>query len=145
MCDGKVCVVSAVKKKAKSVVQGGSGNDFLADCSKVYSARQSSAVNSSFQSYRKLKVTERLMHQEKTSRMLITGLLQSRHCSWRSCCTVICSAVTYGMVSANMYYYTRVMSQLFLDSPLSAEDSSTFRHLSTMEDFWKVTQGQMCI
>uniref|UniRef100_A0A4W6BZI6 Polycystin-2 n=1 Tax=Lates calcarifer TaxID=8187 RepID=A0A4W6BZI6_LATCA len=49
--------------------------------------------------------------------------------------------LTYGMVSANMYYYTRVMSQLFLDSPLSAEDSSTFRHLSTMEDFWKFTEG----
>lgn len=48
------------------------------------------------------------------------------------------SPVTYGMVSANMYYYTKVMSQLFLDSPLSAGDPATFRSLSTMEDFWKV-------
>ncbi|XP_035516344.1 polycystin-2 isoform X2 [Morone saxatilis] len=49
--------------------------------------------------------------------------------------------LTYGMVSANMYYYTKVMSQLFLDSPLSAGDPSTFRSLSTMEDFWKFTEG----
>ncbi|XP_040003040.1 polycystin-2 isoform X2 [Xiphias gladius] len=49
--------------------------------------------------------------------------------------------LTYGMVSANMYYYTRVMSQLFLDTPLSTGDPSTFRHLSTMEDFWKFTEG----
>uniref|UniRef100_A0A8C2WHB1 Polycystic kidney disease 2 n=1 Tax=Cyclopterus lumpus TaxID=8103 RepID=A0A8C2WHB1_CYCLU len=45
------------------------------------------------------------------------------------------------MVSANMYYYTKVMSQLFLDTPLSAGDPSSFRSLSTMEDFWKFTEG----
>ncbi|XP_010751587.2 polycystin-2 isoform X2 [Larimichthys crocea] len=49
--------------------------------------------------------------------------------------------LTYGMVSANMYYYTKVMSQLFLDTPLSAGDPATFRSLSTMEDFWKFTEG----
>lgn len=49
-----------------------------------------------------------------------------------------CVSVTYGMVSTNMYYYTKVMSQLFLDTPLSSGDATTFRSLSTMEDFWKV-------
>ncbi|XP_013887336.1 polycystin-2 isoform X2 [Austrofundulus limnaeus] len=49
--------------------------------------------------------------------------------------------LTYGMVNANMYYYTKVMSQLFLDTPLSPGDPITFRSLSTMEDFWKFTQG----
>lgn len=49
--------------------------------------------------------------------------------------------LTYGMVSSNMYYYTKVMSQLFLDTPLSTRDPSTFRSLSTMEDFWKFTEG----
>ncbi|XP_041641250.1 polycystin-2 [Cheilinus undulatus] len=49
--------------------------------------------------------------------------------------------LTYGMVSANMYYYTKVMSQLFLDTPLSAGDPCTFRSLATMEDFWKFTEG----
>lgn len=52
--------------------------------------------------------------------------------------TVKSSAVTYGMVSANMYYYTKVMSQLFLDTPLSAGDPATFRSLATVDDFWKV-------
>ncbi|PWA30714.1 hypothetical protein CCH79_00009178 [Gambusia affinis] len=49
--------------------------------------------------------------------------------------------LTYGMVNSNMYYYTKVMSQLFLDTTLSPGDQTTFRSLSTMEDFWKFTQG----
>ncbi|XP_057700232.1 polycystin-2 [Corythoichthys intestinalis] len=49
--------------------------------------------------------------------------------------------LTYGMVSANMYYYTKVMSQLFLDTPLSHGDPTTFRSISTMDDFWKFTEG----
>lgn len=52
-------------------------------------------------------------------------------------------AVTYGMVSANMYYYTKVMSQLFLDTPLSPGVPATFRTLATMEDFWTVTTSQI--
>ena len=55
-------------------------------------------------------------------------------CLWM----IISSTVTYGMVSTNMYYYTKVMSQLFLDTPLSTGNHATFRSLSTMEDFWKV-------
>lgn len=42
------------------------------------------------------------------------------------------------MVSTNMYYYTKVMSQLFVDTPLTSGDPTTFKSLSTMEDFWKV-------
>ncbi|CAL1601105.1 unnamed protein product [Knipowitschia caucasica] len=49
--------------------------------------------------------------------------------------------LTYGMVSVNMYYYTKVMSQLFLDSPLSVGDPTSFRNLATMDDFWKYTEG----
>ncbi|XP_061626834.1 polycystin-2 [Phyllopteryx taeniolatus] len=49
--------------------------------------------------------------------------------------------LTYGMVSTNMYYYTKVMSQLFLDTPLSTGEAATFRSLSTMEHFWKFTEG----
>ncbi|XP_051939585.1 polycystin-2 isoform X1 [Hippocampus zosterae] len=49
--------------------------------------------------------------------------------------------LTYGMVSTNMYYYTKVMSQLFLDTPISPGEAATFRKLSTMEDFWKFTEG----
>lgn len=46
--------------------------------------------------------------------------------------------VSYGMVNSNIYYYTRVMSQLFLDTPVSKMEKTNFRSLSTMEDFWKV-------
>ncbi|KAM9399908.1 polycystin-2-like isoform 3-T4 [Salvelinus alpinus] len=49
--------------------------------------------------------------------------------------------LTYGMVGSNMYYYTKVMSQLFLDTPLSPGDTATFRSLSTMGEFWKFTEG----
>uniref|UniRef100_A0A8C1HWK7 Polycystin-2 n=1 Tax=Cyprinus carpio carpio TaxID=630221 RepID=A0A8C1HWK7_CYPCA len=49
--------------------------------------------------------------------------------------------LTYGMVSTNMYYYTKVMSQLFLDTPLTSREPTTFKTLSTMEDFWKFTEG----
>uniref|UniRef100_A0A673ZD50 Polycystin-2 n=1 Tax=Salmo trutta TaxID=8032 RepID=A0A673ZD50_SALTR len=45
------------------------------------------------------------------------------------------------MVGSNMYYYTKVMSQLFLDTPLSPGDTATFRSLSTMSEFWKFTEG----
>ncbi|XP_059903506.1 polycystin-2 isoform X1 [Gadus macrocephalus] len=54
---------------------------------------------------------------------------------------IITCILTYGMVSTNMYYYTKVMSQLFLDTPLSTGNHATFRSLSTMEDFWKFTEG----
>uniref|UniRef100_A0A4W4H2S9 Polycystin-2 n=1 Tax=Electrophorus electricus TaxID=8005 RepID=A0A4W4H2S9_ELEEL len=49
--------------------------------------------------------------------------------------------LTYGMVNTNMYYYTKVMSQLFLDLPLSSGDGTTFRTLATMDDFWKYIEG----
>lgn len=58
---------------------------------------------------------------------------------------VLFFTVTYGMVSANMYYYTKIMSQLFLDTPLSPGDPATFRTLATMEDFWKVKMSQILL
>ncbi|KAM6972276.1 polycystin-2 isoform 2-T2 [Aplochiton taeniatus] len=49
--------------------------------------------------------------------------------------------LTYGMVSSNMHYYTKVMTELFVDTPLSPGDPTTFSSLSTMDDFWKFTEG----
>lgn len=46
--------------------------------------------------------------------------------------------MTYGMMSSSVYYYTRVMSQLFLDTPVSKTEKTNFKTLSSMEDFWKV-------
>lgn len=55
---------------------------------------------------------------------------------------VVC-ILTYGMASSNTYYYTKVMSQLFLETPISKRESNTFKTLSTMEDFWKYTEGPL--
>ncbi|XP_032876055.1 polycystin-2 [Amblyraja radiata] len=55
---------------------------------------------------------------------------------------VLCIS-TYGMVSSNMYYYTKVMSSLFLDTPLSENEISNFRNIANMDDFWKFTEGPL--
>ncbi|KAJ6655408.1 hypothetical protein lerEdw1_005405 [Lerista edwardsae] len=55
---------------------------------------------------------------------------------------VLC-ILSYGMVSSSMYYYTKVMSQLFLDAPVSKMETTNFKTLSTMEDFWKFTEGPL--
>uniref|UniRef100_A0A670Z240 Polycystin-2 n=2 Tax=Pseudonaja textilis TaxID=8673 RepID=A0A670Z240_PSETE len=56
---------------------------------------------------------------------------------------VVLSILSYGMVNSNIYYYTKVMSQLFLDTPVSKVEKTNFRSLSTMEDFWKFTEGPL--
>ncbi|XP_060542949.1 polycystin-2 isoform X1 [Pantherophis guttatus] len=56
---------------------------------------------------------------------------------------VVLSVLSYGMVNSNIYYYTRVMSQLFLDTPVSKMEKTNFRSLSTMEDFWKFSEGPL--
>ncbi|KAJ8336193.1 hypothetical protein SKAU_G00395360 [Synaphobranchus kaupii] len=48
--------------------------------------------------------------------------------------------LTYGMVSSNMYFYTKVMSQLFLETPVPNGDKTTFKSLTTMDEFWKFTE-----
>uniref|UniRef100_A0A4W3J2G4 Polycystin-2 n=1 Tax=Callorhinchus milii TaxID=7868 RepID=A0A4W3J2G4_CALMI len=56
---------------------------------------------------------------------------------------VILCILTYGMVSSTMYYYTKVMSDLFLDTPFAANEKANFRSLSSMDDFWKYTDGPL--
>lgn len=46
-------------------------------------------------------------------------------------------SVTFGMTSTTMYYYTKVMSDLFLDT--THESGGTFRTITNVEDFWKVS------
>ena len=45
--------------------------------------------------------------------------------------------VTFGMTSTTMYYYTKVMSDLFLDTS-NGVNGGTFRTLTSVDDFWKV-------
>lgn len=40
------------------------------------------------------------------------------------------------MASTTMYYYTKVMSDLFLDS--SSTGGKSFRAITSVDDFWKV-------
>lgn len=49
-------------------------------------------------------------------------------------------SVTFGMTSPTMYYYTKVMSELFLDSPFE-DTKNTFRGMTTMMDFWRVRRS----
>lgn len=51
--------------------------------------------------------------------------------------------VTYGMMSSSVYYYTRIMSQLFLDTPVSRTEKTNFKTLSSVEDFWKFAEGAL--
>ncbi|XP_078059807.1 polycystin-2 [Mustelus asterias] len=56
---------------------------------------------------------------------------------------VILCILTCGMVSSNMYYYTKVMASLFLDTSFSENERTSFRSVSNMDDFWKFTEGPL--
>ncbi|KAE8630855.1 hypothetical protein XENTR_v10000990 [Xenopus tropicalis] len=56
---------------------------------------------------------------------------------------VIVCVLTYSMVTSNMFYYTKGMSQLFLDGPVSKDERTNFKTLLTMDDFWKFTEGPL--
>uniref|UniRef100_A0A5F8GGN5 Polycystin 2 like 1, transient receptor potential cation channel n=1 Tax=Monodelphis domestica TaxID=13616 RepID=A0A5F8GGN5_MONDO len=49
--------------------------------------------------------------------------------------------LTYGMTSSSAYYYTKVMSELFLQTPSASGVS--FQTISSMKDFWGFAQGPL--
>ncbi|XP_008568826.1 PREDICTED: polycystic kidney disease 2-like 1 protein isoform X2 [Galeopterus variegatus] len=49
--------------------------------------------------------------------------------------------LTYGMTSSSAYYYTKVMSELFLHTP--SDTGVAFRDISSMADFWDFAQGPL--
>lgn len=53
---------------------------------------------------------------------------------------VIC-VITFGMTSTTMYYYTKVMSDLFLDN--EDDNKVTFRTMTRVEDFWSYMKGPL--
>lgn len=55
---------------------------------------------------------------------------------------VILCIVTFGMTSSTMYYYTKVMSELFLDGQFQ-DTKNTFRGMTTMHDFWRFAEGPL--
>ncbi|XP_078421465.1 polycystin-2-like protein 1 [Cetorhinus maximus] len=49
--------------------------------------------------------------------------------------------LTYGMTSSNAYYYTKVMSNLFLST--AGDTGVTFQTIHSMADFWSYAQGPL--
>uniref|UniRef100_G3TE93 Polycystin-2-like protein 1 n=1 Tax=Loxodonta africana TaxID=9785 RepID=G3TE93_LOXAF len=49
--------------------------------------------------------------------------------------------LTYGMTSSSAYYYTKVMSELFLHTP--SDTGVSFQTISSMADFWDFAQGPL--
>ncbi|XP_031457941.1 polycystic kidney disease 2-like 1 protein [Phasianus colchicus] len=49
--------------------------------------------------------------------------------------------LTYGMTSSNAYYYTKVMSELFLQT--SSDNRVSFQSIGSMADFWVYAQGPL--
>ncbi|KAI1894633.1 hypothetical protein AGOR_G00117770 [Albula goreensis] len=49
--------------------------------------------------------------------------------------------LTYGMTSSNAYYYTKVMTDLFVNTP--SETGVKFQSISSMADLWDFTQGPL--
>ncbi|KAM6415897.1 polycystin-2-like protein 1 [Rhynochetos jubatus] len=49
--------------------------------------------------------------------------------------------LTYGMTSSNAYYYTKVMSELFLQT--STDGRVSFHSIGSMADFWVYAQGPL--
>ncbi|MBN3309464.1 PKD2 protein, partial [Amia calva] len=84
----------------------------------------------------------RLMEDRDTSRERYLKNVLRELVTYIAFLVILC-ILTYGMVSSNMYYYTKVMSQLFLDTPVSRAEQTTFRGLASMDDFWKFTEGPL--
>ncbi|XP_033070021.1 polycystin-2 isoform X2 [Trachypithecus francoisi] len=84
----------------------------------------------------------RLMEESSTNREKYLKSVLRELVTYLLFLLVLC-ILTYGMMSSNVYYYTRMMSQLFLDTPVSKTENTNFKTLSSMEDFWKFTEGSL--
>ncbi|XP_064627409.1 polycystin-2-like isoform X2 [Lineus longissimus] len=55
---------------------------------------------------------------------------------------IVLCILTFGMTSSTMFYYTKVMSELFLDTSFP-DTKNTFRGLTTMHDFWRFAESPL--
>nr|QCO69757.1 polycystin-2 [Amphibalanus improvisus] len=55
---------------------------------------------------------------------------------------IVLCVLTFGMTSPTMYYYTKVLSELFLDAPY-ADTRNNFRGSTQVMDFWRFVEGPM--
>ncbi|XP_062826399.1 polycystin-2-like protein 2 isoform X3 [Anolis carolinensis] len=51
--------------------------------------------------------------------------------------------LTFGMVSTDMYYLNKVMSNLFLETPLSDTDKTDFTTMGSISDYWEFLEGPL--
>ncbi|XP_019390278.1 PREDICTED: polycystic kidney disease 2-like 2 protein [Crocodylus porosus] len=51
--------------------------------------------------------------------------------------------LTFGMVNTDMYYLNKVMSNLFLETPVSETDEANFDSIGSITDFWKFAEGPL--
>nr|XP_025729326.1 polycystin-2 [Callorhinus ursinus] len=84
----------------------------------------------------------RLMEESNTNREKYLKSVLRELATYLLFLIVLC-ILTYGMMSSSVYYYTRIMSQLFLDTPVSKTEKTNFKTLSSVEDFWKFTEGAL--
>ncbi|XP_060043769.1 polycystin-2 [Erinaceus europaeus] len=84
----------------------------------------------------------RFMQENSTSREKYLQSVLRELLTYLLFLLVLC-ILTYGMMGSSMYYYTRLMAQLFLDTPVSKSEKTSFKTLSSMEDFWKFTEGAL--
>ncbi|XP_074647871.1 polycystin-2-like isoform X2 [Tubulanus polymorphus] len=75
---------------------------------------------------------DRELHVKTTLRELIVYLIF----------LIILGILSFCMTSTTMYYYTKVMSELFLDSQFN-DTKNTFRGSNTMADFWRFAEGPL--
>ncbi|KAJ7363305.1 TRP-like ion channel Pkd2 [Desmophyllum pertusum] len=54
--------------------------------------------------------------------------------------TILC-ILTFGMTNSTMYYYTKVMRDLFVETTM--ENRNTFKDITTMKEFWMYTNGPL--
>ncbi|KAM5340488.1 polycystin-2 [Glossophaga mutica] len=84
----------------------------------------------------------RLMEESNTNREKYLKSVLRELATYLLFLIILC-ILTYGMMSSGVYYYTRIMSQLFLDTPVSKTEKTNFKTLSSVEDFWKFTEGAL--
>ncbi|XP_036988869.2 polycystin-2 isoform X3 [Artibeus jamaicensis] len=84
----------------------------------------------------------RLMEESNTNREKYLKSVLRELATYLLFLIVLC-ILTYGMMSSSVYYYTRILSQLFLDTPVSKTEKTNFKTLSSVEDFWKFTEGAL--
>ncbi|XP_061473220.1 polycystin-2-like protein 2 isoform X2 [Rhineura floridana] len=51
--------------------------------------------------------------------------------------------LTFGMVSTDMYYLNKVMAHLFLETPVSEQDTTVFKTMGSIADFWQFVEGPL--